>query len=596
MSIYKAPLRSTEFALRCAKNDRTGAAGDALRSEGDEDQRAILNEAAKFAEAEFAPLNALGDREGCRWRADGTVTTPTGFTEVYKAFADAGWMGLTAPTAYGGQGLGKALGAAVQEYWVSANMGLAQYAILTNSAIAAIDAAASEAQKKLYLPPLIAGRWSGAMSLTEAHCGTDLGLIRTIARPREHGVYAITGAKIFISAGEHDLAENIIHLVLARMEGAPPGVAGLSLFIVPKFLPDEQGGLGKANRVVCSAIEHKMGIRASATCVLNFEEATGFLVGASHKGLAAMFVMMNETRLTTGVQGVALAEVAYQNAAAYAKTRLQGRRSGGAAQPPGGADPIIVHPDVRRMLMDARAFIEPARLLTIWCGSLVDMAEASINKETRQRTTSLIGLLTPVIKAYLTDKGLEHVLNAQQVFGGHGYIVDTGMEQFVRDARISQIYEGANGIQALDLVARKVAKDGGAAVRDYAAEANKDLLQLREIHGGSDLEEAMSSGLNDLEASVAWLLDRAEDAEALGACAHDFMHLLGNVCLGHMWLKLVIANERALKHQLPDEPYIRGQLTLARYYSQRELSETAFRRRRIEAGREAMMALDAGQF
>ena len=460
---------------------------------------AVLDEAAKFCEDVLTPLNRVGDREGCTRHADGSVTTPSGFKDAYNRLIAGGWNGASAPAEFGGQGLPRVLSQAVGEFLISANMAFAMYPGLTQGAVAALIAHGSAEQKALYLPKLISGQWTGTMNLTEPQCGTDLGLTRTRAVPQADGSYKITGTKIFISAGEHDLAENIVHLVLARIEGAPEGVKGISLFVVPKFLPSKDGGFGDRNGVSCGSIEEKMGIHANSTCVMNYDDATGWLVGEPHRGLNAMFVMMNEARLGVGQQGLAMSEVAYQNAAAYAKERLAGRALTGAKFKDKAADPIIVQPDVRRMLMTMRAFNEAARALVLWTALKSDVARHSEDAKVRQAADDHMGLMTPVIKGVLTDQGFANTVMAQQIFGGHGYIAEHGMEQFVRDARIAMIYEGANGIQALDLVGRKLPRDGGRALQAFLAEVSGFIKEhgddaesgaIRETVGASDRRTA----------------------------------------------------------------------------------------------------------
>ena len=435
--------------------------------------RAILGEAARLAEDVLAPLNRTGDVEGCVRREDGSVATPAGFRAAYRTYAEGGWIGLAADPAHGGQGLPYVLAAIVNEFVTSANMAFGMYPGLTQGAIAALTLHGNEEQKRIYLPKLVSGEWSGTMNLTEPQAGTDLGLIRTRATPQPDGSYAITGGKIFISSGEHDLTENIVHLVLARIEGAPEGTKGVSLFVVPKFIPDAGGKPGKRNAVSCGAIERKMGIHGNATCVMNYEAATGWLVGERDKGLRAMFTMMNEARLGVGIQGLALSEVAWQNAAAYARDRRQGRALTGAKDKAGSADPILVHPDIRRTLLVIKGFNIAARALVIATALDADIADRSPDPAERQAADDRLGLLTPVIKGVLTDRGFDNTVAAQQVFGGAGYIAETGMEQFVSDARITMIYEGTNGVQGLDLVGRKLPKDGGRAVTAFFARGRR---------------------------------------------------------------------------------------------------------------------------
>ena len=551
---------------------------------------AVLDEAAKFCEDVLTPLNRVGDKEGCKRHADGAVTTPTGFKDAYKRLTEGGWIGASAPAEFGGQGLPRVLSQAIGEFLVSANMAFAMYPGLTQGAAAALIVHGSPEQKALYLPKLISGEWTGTMNLTEPQCGTDLGLTRARAVPQADGSYKITGTKIFISAGEHDLAENIIHLVLARIEGAPEGVKGISLFIVPKFLPTKDGAVGARNGVSCGSIEEKMGIHGNSTCVMNYDGATGWLVGDANRGLQAMFVMMNEARLNVGLQGLALSEVAYQNAAAYAKERLAGRALTGAKFPDKPADPIIVHPDVRRMLMNIRAFNEAARALVLWTALKSDVAHRSEDTREREAADDHLGLLTPVIKGVLTDQGFANTVLAQQVFGGHGYIAEHGMEQFVRDARIPMIYEGANGIQALDLVGRKLSKDGGRALRAFFGE----VLAYIKDHG---TDAAMTSytaplgkALGELQEATMWFAQNAvADPDNAGAGSTDYMQLFGLVALGYMWC-LIAEAAKARAGNGADERMAQRLMT-GRYFMERVLPASSAHLARIKAGAASTMAL-----
>ncbi len=477
MPTYKAPVDDALFLLNDVFHlDHYGNLPGFSDASPDVVE-AVLREAAKFSEEVLTPLNRVGDKEGCKRAADGSVTTPTGFKDAYKQIVEGGWIGISVPPEFGGQGLPATMTIVVNEFLCSANMAFAMYPGLTQGAIAALLVHASGELKKKYLPKMVEGVWTGTMNLTEPHCGTDLGLLRSKAVKQADGSYKISGTKIFISAGEHDLSQNIIHLVLARIEGAPAGTKGISLFVVPKFMVKDDGSLGARNAVTCGSIEEKMGIHGNSTCVMNYDGATGWLVGEENRGLNAMFTMMNEARLGVGVQGLAQSEVAYQNAAIYAKERLQGRAISGAKYPDKPADPIIVHPDVRRTLLTIRAFNEAARALVLWTALKSDIAHRSEDEKERQSADDHMGLLTPVIKGVLTDGGFANAVMAQQMFGGHGYIAEHGMEQFVRDARIAQIYEGANGIQALDLVGRKLGKDGGRAIMAFFNEVQTYLKE-----------------------------------------------------------------------------------------------------------------------
>ena len=559
---------------------------------------AVLAEAAKFCEGVLTPLNRVGDKEGCRRHADGTVTTPTGFKDAYRRLTEGGWMGASAPAEFGGQGLPMVLIQSVSEFLCSANMAFAMYPGLTLGAAAAITAHGTPEQKALYLPKLISGQWTGTMNLTEPQCGTDLGLVRTRATPQTDGTYKITGTKIFISAGEHDLAENIVHLVLARIEGAPEGTKGISLFIVPKFLPTNDGAAGARNAVSCGSIEEKMGIHANSTCVMNFDGATGWLIAEPNRGLNAMFVMMNEARLGVGVQGLALSEVAYQNAVAYAKERLAGRALTGAKFKDKPADPIIVQPDVRRMLMTMRAFNEAARALVLWTALRSDVAHRSGNAKERQAADDHMGLMTPVIKGVLTDQGFANTVMAQQIFGGHGYIAEHGMEQFVRDARIAMIYEGANGIQALDLVGRKLPRDGGRALQAFFAEVSAYIKDH-----GADAELApyvkpLGQALGDLQQATMWFMQNAlGNPENAGAGSTDYMHLFGLVALGYMWCLIAeAAKQKAATGGNGAGERMAAKLVTGRFFAERLLPASTTHLARIKAGAASMMALPAEAF
>ena len=598
MPSYKAPVDDVLFLLKevfhVERYDNLPRFADA----NIETLAAILGEGAKFCEEVLQPLNRVGDKEGCKRNADGSVTTPKGFKEAYRQMAEGGWIGLSAETEYGGQGLPHTVDAAVNEFVSAANMAFGMYPGLSKGAYRAIATHGNDEQKKKYLPKLASGEWSGTMNLTEPQCGTDLGLIRAKAVPQHDGSYKISGSKIFISAGEHDLAKNIVHLVLARIEGAPEGVKGISLFVTPKLKVNADGTVGGPNGVTCGSIEEKMGIHGNSTCVINYDEATGWLVGEANRGLNAMFVMMNEARLGVGIQGLALSEVAYQNAAQYAKDRLQGRAISGVKAPDKPADPIIVHPDIRRMLMTMRAFNEAARALMLWTALKADVALQSDDEKTRQAADDHMGLLTPVIKGVFTDKGFENAVMAQQVFGGHGYIQEHGMEQFVRDARIAMIYEGANGIQGLDLVGRKLGKDGGRAVMAFFNEVQGYIKD----HAGSEALKAyvepLGAALGHLQQATMWFMQNAPTKpDNAGAGGTDYMHLFGLVALGYMWCRMVEAVQAKLAAGADGAAArLNAKLVTGRFFMERVLPETAAHLARIKTGAASTMELPAEAF
>ena len=597
MPIYKAPQKDYLFLLNDVFHFDRYADLSGFSDLSPDILEATLEEAAKLCEQVIAPLNRVGDIEGCTRHDDGSVTTPTGFKDAFKQFTSGGWLGMSAPAEYGGQDLPNVLSDVVAEFLGSANLAFSMYPLLTKGAVAALRDHASPELKDTYLPKMVSGEWTGVMSLTEAHSGTDLGLLRTKAKRNSDSSYTITGNKIFISAGEHDMADNIVHLVLARLEDAPAGVHGISLFLVPKLRPDADGTL-HPNNVSCGSIEHKMGIHGNCTCVINYDDSAGWLVGEENRGLNAMFTMMNHSRLAVGINAVAMAEVAYQNAVAYAQERLQSRSPNGAKFPDKPADPIIVHPDVRRMLMTGRAFTEAARALVVWSGMRHDVAVRGTDEKARQGAEDHMGLLTPVLKGFGTDMGFEVAVMAQQIYGGHGYVAESGMEQFVRDARIGQIYEGANGVQALDLVGRKLSMNGGRAVMGFFAEISSYLQEHAADEAMTDYVRPMQDALGRLQQATAWLskVGTANREDVVGA-SYAYMYLFGLVSLGYMWCRMAEVASRKLANCADGEKQmLKSKLVTGRFFMDHMLPATTTYLARITAGSASMMALPAEAF
>jgi alkylation response protein AidB-like acyl-CoA dehydrogenase len=593
---YQPPVRDHLFLLRDVLEIEKYAELKGFADASMDVVEQIIEEAGKFTAEVLAPLNAVGDKEGCHWAPDHTVTTPKGFKAAYAKLVEGGWPALGAETAYGGQGLPHVLNLSFSEMSSSANMAFSMYPGLTHGAYSAILNGGSDDQKRLYLPNLVSGKWGGTMNLTEPQCGTDLGLLRTKAVPQGDGTYKISGTKIWISGGEHDMAENIVHLVLARIEGAPEGVRGISLFIVPKHIPDAQGNPGVRNSVYCDGLEEKMGIHGNATCVIRHEESTGWLVGEENRGLSLMFVMMNEARIGVGLQGIAQAEAAYQAAAAFAKDRLQGRSLTGPKNADGAADPIIVHPDVRRMLMDSRCVIEAGRAFLFWTALQGDLAHSHPDPAVREKAGDYMALMTPVVKGFLTDKGLKVCSDAIQVHGGSGFTEHFPVSQYMRDVRIALIYEGTNGVQALDLVGRKLAANGGRAVMSFFAEIDAFVAANEADEGLKPFVAGLAEAKAKLQEGTLWLMQNGlMNPDNAGAASMDYMHLFGLTSLAYMWA--MIAKTCQAKIAAGDsDPFHATKVVLGRYYMQRILPDAHGHLAKLTSGSELTMALPADAF
>lgn len=596
MPSYRAPLDDIHFLLHDVHNVAQLAQLPAFAEATPDVIDAVLAEAATVCEELLFPLNQSGDAEGCRYE-NGEVKTPAGFKEAYAQYASGGWTGLAAPPEFGGQGLPEAVRFVFEEMLCSANLSFSMYPGLSHGACSALISHGSDELKQRFLPKLVDGTWTGTMCLTEAHAGTDLGILTTKAVPAGDGAYKITGTKIFISAGEQDLSENIVHLVLAKLPDAPGGTKGISMFLVPKFLPTDEGKPGTKNGVVCGSIEHKMGIKGSATCVLNFDNATGWLVGEEHKGMRAMFTMMNGARLAVGMQGLGLSEVAYQNALAYAKERLQGRALTGPKNPSGVADPILVHADVRKGLLRVKAFNEGMRSLAYWVGILIDLEMHHPDAAKREEAEDLVALMTPVIKAFLTDKGFDGTNIALQTLGGHGYIREYGVEQYVRDARIAQIYEGTNAVQALDLVGRKLPMQGGRLVRRFFELVKADIDAAASNEAVGEFAKPLGASLYQLQKATMMLAERAfSNPDEAGAAATDYLHLMGYVATGWQWLKMATVASEKLAAGSGDKRFNEAKIKTARFYFTRLLPEAATLLAAIQSGSAPIMAFAVDEF
>ena len=598
MPSYRAPLRDMRFVMFELLDAQTVLNQMPAYADLDADTiNAVLEEGAKFAENIAFPLNQSGDLEGCTYHGNGVVTAPKGFKEAYEQFSEAGWPGLSCDVGYGGQGLPRLMNNRLYEMMNSANQAWLMYSGLSHSAYECLIAHGTEEQKDLYLPKIITGQWSGTMCLTEPHSGTDLGLLKTRAEPMADGSYAISGTKIFITSGEHDVAENILHLVLARLPDAPAGSKGISLFLVPKFIPNAKGEIGERNTIFAGSIEHKMGIHGNATCVMNMDSARGWLIGEPNKGLAAMFVMMNSARLGVGMQSLGLAETALQNATAYAKDRLQGRALSGVKNPDKPADSILVHPDVRRMLLTSRAYTEAGRALTTWIALLLDQEESGLDAEIKKHSEEIVSLLTPVVKAFITDNAFETTNLCLQVYGGHGYIQETGMDQYVRDARINMIYEGTNGIQALDLLGRKVLADKGEKLSVFLKIIGDFIESQKSNPAMREFIEPLSACVQSVQSVTKEIAVKAHgNPDEIGSTSVPYLRLIGHLSYAWLWARMAAISMDAIERKSTDHDFYHAKLLTARFYYAKLLPETLSLVAVIKSGAAPIMDLEAEFF
>lgn len=593
---YQAPIRDMKFILHDVLNIGSLAELPGYEDFSQDLADTVIDEAAKFCEAELFPINQSGDEEGCVLE-NGVVRTPTGFREAFQKYIDAGWNAIATNPAYGGQGLPKALYGVIEELQISTNLSFSMYSGLTQGAYSAVETYGSDEIKNTYLPKLSTGEWTGTMCLTEPQCGTDLGLIQTKAIPQEDGTFKLTGTKIFISAGEHDLVDNIIHLVLARLPDAPAGTKGLTLFLVPKFLVNKDGSIGARNQVYCGSIEHKMGIKASSTAVLNFDDAEAYMVGEPNKGMPAMFVMMNGARLAVAIQGLGVAETSYQTARTYAMERLQGRSLKGPQEPDKPADPIIVHPDIRRQLLNMKSFTEAARGLLYWAGINLDVSLKHPDPQKRQEADDFISLMIPILKAYCTDTGFEMTNLGVQILGGHGYIREWGMEQLVRDARIPMIYEGTNYIQALDLVGRKMPMGKGRLLRQFFHPVSQFLAEHKDNEVIKDLIEPLAKAFTKLQQATLTMAQRGlSNPEEPAAVASDYLHMFALVAMGYMWTRMALVAQDKMSQEKSQDPFYTSKLKTARFFMQKMLPRTGTYFITIMTGAQPMMDLSVEEF